>query len=40
MIPEFDYMTDEQLDALLAGGLFVVTIVLAVVGAIILINLG
>lgn len=30
MLPEFDYMTDEQLDALLVGGLTVISFVLAV----------
>jgi hypothetical protein len=33
-------LQDAELDALLSGGLFVVTVAFAVVGAIILMNLG
>jgi len=35
-----DDMTDKELDALLSGGLFALTIGLALVGAIFLLNLG
>lgn len=30
MLPEFDYMTDDQLDAFISGGLTVISFVLAV----------
>jgi hypothetical protein len=41
MIPEFDYMTDEQLDALICGGLTVLSAVLAVIFFVIMcLNIG
>ena len=41
MLPEFDYMTDEQLDALITGGLTVLSLVLAVIFFVIMcLNLG
>lgn len=41
MIPEFDYLTDEQLDAFISGGLTVLSAVLAVIFFVIMcLNIG
>jgi len=41
MLPEFDYMTDEKLDALISGSLTVLSTVLAVTFFVIIcVNLG